>query len=148
MDKSSATYSSQRQRMLQAAEGYFNATLTPVQEQELKQYVANTCDPAFDQVKAVMAFAAVGRQAHMHAKTLPTLWRIASAACIAAIVATAAFAAFGNKGDMVAYAGGQRITNQDQVMQQMLTAMQSIDINNSKSDIVEDQIKDMINYIH
>lgn len=70
---------------------YFDAALSPNEEQRLMAFLAKTEDPDFDEVKAVAGFFAAGRTccAEMPS-TSPERsgrWRIAIAASLATIVA-------------------------------------------------------------
>ena len=48
--------------------------------------------------------------------------------------------------EMVAYVGGTQVTDHEQVMQQMLSAMRSVDINQTDTD-VDQELQMMINTI-
>ena len=73
-------------------------------------------------------------------------WRYGVAACFAILVATVAISLAAGDAEMVAYVGGTQVTDHEQVMQQMLSAMRSVDINQTDTD-VDQELQMMINTI-
>ena len=69
------------------------------------------------------------------------------AASIAAVIVTVAISLGGNGSEAIAYVGGEPVTDQEQVMQQMVSAMQTIDLNHADN-IVNEELKIMFNTIN
>lgn len=136
--------------LLAMAERYFNATLNESEERMLKQALSHTDDPRLNEIKAVMGFCAYGKK-HRSVKRIhrhSALWQCATAACIAALIATASLSIFHqSQSSAIAYIAGEKITDGDEVMQQMLSTMHSVDINHSDA-AVETQLHDIFNTIN
>jgi len=122
-------------QLLKMAERYFDASLSDSEEAALKRAVATTTDPRLNEIKAVMGFSAYGR--HINASSAKRashhniIWRLSAAACITALLATSAIAYLRSGTSSIAYIAGEKTTDDTEVMQQMLSAMQSVDINQS-----------------
>jgi len=72
----------------QLSRNWFEASITPAQERRLKQFLAGTEDPDFNQIKAVMGFFECGKALNRPFKrTVAIRWRAAVAAVAAASIA-------------------------------------------------------------
>ncbi|MGM9811404.1 MAG: hypothetical protein ACI30V_01005 [Muribaculaceae bacterium] len=134
--------------LLEMAQRYFDATLSKSEERDLMLAIAGSTDPRLDELKAVMAFAACGKAKHRQQRRVSRLaWRYGVAASIAAVIAIAAISLGGSGSEAIAYVGGEPVTDQEQVMQQMFSAMQTIDLNHADN-IVDEELKIMFNTIN
>ncbi len=134
--------------LLEMAQRYFDATLSKSEERDLMLAVAGSTDPRLDELKAVMAFAACGNaQRRRQRSGRHVAWRYGVAACFAILVATVAISLAAGDAEMVAYVGGTQVTDHEQVMQQMVSAMQAIDLNHADN-IVDEELKIMFNTIN
>lgn len=134
--------------LLEMAQRYFDATLSKSEERYLMLAVAGSTDPRLDELKAVMAFAACGKAKHRKRGLVSRkAWRYGVAASIAAAIVTVAISLGGNGSEAIAYVGGEPVTDQEQVMQQMVSAMQTIDLNHADN-IVDEELKIMFNTIN
>lgn len=122
-------------QLLEMAERYFNASLSDSEEATLKRAVAASADPRLNEIKAVLGFSAYGRHINVSTKKQVSrhniVWRLSAAACITALLTTSAIAYMRSGSYSIAYIAGEKTTNDTEVMQQMLSAMQSVDINQS-----------------
>ncbi len=136
--------------LLAMAERYFNATLNESEELLLKQGLTNNDDPRLNEIKAVMGFCAYGKK-HRSVKRIHrhgALWQCAAGACIAALIATASLSIFHeSQSSAIAYIAGEKITDGDEVMQQMLSTMHSVDINHNDA-AVENELHEIFNTIN
>lgn len=136
------------EQLLEMAQLYFNASLSKSQELELMRAAACNNDPRLLELKAVLAFAAYGKaQKHKHSRMRKAIWRYSMAACIASVIVTLSVKLVGSSSEAVAYIGGEKVTNNEQVMQQMFSAMQTIDLNHADN-IVDEELKIMFNTIN
>ena len=134
-------------KLLEMAQRYFDASLSKSEEQQLFSAAMCSTDPRLDELKAVMAFAACGNaQRRRQRSGRHVSWRYGVAACFAILVATVAISLAAGDAEMVAYVGGTQVTDHEQVMQQMLSAMRSVDINQTDTD-VNQELQMMINTI-
>ena len=134
--------------LLEMAQRYFDATLSKSEERCLMHAIAGSTDPRLDELKAVMAFAACGKAKHRQQRHVSRMaWRYGVAASIAAVIVTVAITLGGRGSEAIAYVGGEPVTDQEQVMQQMFSAMQTIDLNHADN-IVDEELKIMFNTIN
>lgn len=131
---------------------YFDAKTTEREEAQLREFVATNEDPDFDELRAVMGFAALGRRMERDAKAqqnkrtaiLP-YWRIAGMA--ASILLVVGLFAHRSESlvepDCVAYVNGQIVTNPDQVMELMQHTMQDLTTDFTQADPIESQLREM-----
>ena len=112
------------------AERYFDCTLTDEEERQLKSFVAHSDSPAFDDVRAVMGYAAVARrQAARPSANLRRRW-VGAAAALVLILGMTLLLRWSNP-DCVAYVNGQRITDRQQVVRLMHSTMQQVALDDS-----------------
>lgn len=144
---------------LQLGERYFEALTTEEEEKALKQYIAFQTvadDPRFNELRAVMGFAAACSMEHRNASTLaksksvsykkfrPAVrWSVAAA--ITAIVLSSAWGtvAYKRHNECVAYINGQRTTDTELVMQAMEASMAKMQTDDGPE--MEAQLNDMFN---
>ena len=135
-------------KLIEIAQRYFDASLSKSEEQQLFSAAMCSTDPRLDELKAVMAFAACGKAKHRKRGLVSRMaWRYGVAASIAAVIVTVAISLGGNGSEAIAYIGGEPVTDQEQVMQQMVSAMQTIDLNHADN-IVDEELKIMFNTIN
>ncbi|MDD6025389.1 MAG: hypothetical protein PUD26_02170 [bacterium] len=135
---------------LNAAQRYFDASLSPQEEQELKQFVAATSDERFLSLKAVMGFAATGRKVHAKPHRSPlrrTIVRLSAAACLALTVSAVGLTLYRQANYHISYVGGVQSTDNEQAMMLMHSAMKTVDINSSGV-AVEEQLHDIFNTLN
>lgn len=132
---------------LDACNRYFDASLSPDEELQLKQFVASTSDPRFSEVKAVMGFASLGRKLHAKPRSQRRIAPWLAAACIALLVASAAVAHYRQSNCLISYVGGVKSTDVNQALQLMHDAMHDVDINQSGY-AVDEQLHDIFNTIN
>ena len=76
----------------QLCRNYFDATLTAAQERQLQLFLAQTYEPEFDEIKAVMGYFACGkalrRRANFSTRPAGRWLMVAAAAVAAAVVVT------------------------------------------------------------
>ena len=136
------------EQLLEMAQRYFDATLSKSEERDLMLAVAGSTDPRLDELKAVMALAACGKAKHRQQRHVSRMaWRYGVAASIAAVIVTVAITLGGRGSEAIAYVGGEPVTDQEQVMQQMFSAMQTIDLNHADN-TVDEELKIMFNTIN
>ncbi|MGN0214541.1 MAG: hypothetical protein ACI4AH_07020 [Muribaculaceae bacterium] len=135
-------------QLLEMAQRYFDASLSKSEEHELMRAAACNNDPRLDELKAVMAFAAYGKaHAKQHRRRNNMAWRYGVAACFAAMIVSLSVMLAGRNSEAVAYIGGKKVTDNEQVMQQMLSAMRTVDLNHTDN-AIDDELKMMFNTIN
>lgn len=131
---------------------YFDAETTEREEAQLREFAATTKDPDFDELRAVMGFAAMERRMEHETKAQRTkktaslpYWRIAGmAACLLLVVGLFALSSESlAEPDCVAYVNGQKVTNPDQVMELMQHTMQDLTTDFTQADPMESQLREM-----
>lgn len=139
-------------------ERYFAGTTTDEEERLLLHFAATTRDPAFRHLQAVLGFVCAERRQAKVAQSRrpaaflrPTLkiYRRAAAAIVflalgtTAVLHTISSLPLGTAGDenLVAYVGGQRITDKEQVISLMESTMQTM---GTDTDIADQQLQDML----
>ena len=118
---------------LNAAQRYFDASLSPQEEQELKQFVAAT-----------------GRKVHAKPHRSPlrrTIVRLSAAACLALTVSAVGLTLYRQANYHISYVGGVQSTDNEQAMMLMHSAMKTVDINSSGV-AVEEQLHDIFNTLN
>jgi hypothetical protein len=131
------------------ADKYFEGLTTDEEESLLRRFVTSEegSGEAFDELRAVMGFLAVGRHEHKAATTLRRPARRYWAAAAVALVLLASGATWmgirqTSQNVCVAYIDGQKCTDDDVVMQQMHASMANVQ--HQPSDVtVDDQLSDM-----
>lgn len=105
-------------------DAYFECTATDAQERLLRHALAQCpwTGADIDEARVAMGFVSVGmeleQRARRHRRTVA--WRAAAAAVVAVAIAAGALihVELGSRaGECIAYVNGQKVTNQDQVMQ-------------------------------
>lgn len=101
---------------------YWEAETTPEEEQELAIYAAETDDPAFGEIRAVLGYLSIGRE--KRARKTRTVWMYSTAAVAAGIVAVAAIGLnlgkkrSGSASDQwVRYAYGELSSDKEMIME-------------------------------
>lgn len=133
---------------------FFEGLTTEAEEQALKVFLAlpDADSPEFDEIRAVFAFCAQARAkaapaavpvnaAPRRRRLRPQQW--AAAACVA-LVAASSIVAFNyqKENQCVAYVGGEKITDTEQVVREMHLSIQNIGTPPQEVD-VEAELKDM-----
>lgn len=136
-------------RMLE--ERYFDGTATDEEERLLLQFAATTTDPAFRELQAVLGFVCAERKQHKTARRKRSMGLIRHAAAAVVLLAIGATAVVrtvntvsltdGGSEGMVAYVGGERITDEAQIISLMDSTLQSM---GTGTDIAEQQLQDML----
>lgn len=150
MSKQHSTPKYDIEHWLTAAERYFDASLSPQEEHELKQFVASTSDERFLSLKAVMGFAATGRKVHAKPRRSPlrrTIVRLSAAAGLALAVSAVGLTLYRQANYHISYVGGVQSTDNEQAMMLMHSAMKTVDINSSGV-AVEEQLHDIFNTLN
>lgn len=127
-------------------ERYFDAETTDSEEEQLRHFAAHTDDPDFDELRAVMGFAAMGRklsgvdkrQAHSHRRMAGI-----AASLLLVLGLLAYLTPRQTEYDCVAYVNGHEITNPDRVMELMQQTMLDVQGGHAAEDPVEAQLREM-----
>lgn len=132
-------------------ERYFDGTATDEEERLLMQFAATTRDPAFRPLQAVLGFVCAERQQSKSARRkrrMEPLRHAAAAVVLLAVGTTALTRTFDLTVDsephdetLVAYVGGQRITDKAQIISLMDSTMQAM---GTDTDIADQQLRDML----
>lgn len=153
-----------KQYWLRLSERYFEAETTEEEERELRRFAAQTSDPDFRDLQAVMGFTAIARsskslkgskgskglkvQQQAPLKPLKPLklnsHYMGLAASIIVVLGLSLFFSLSNRQQdtgCVAWVNGEKITDPTEVMALMQNTM--LEMNIEGSDPVEDQLRDM-----
>lgn len=147
-----------KQYWLRLSERYFEAETTEEEERELRRFAAQTSDPDFRDLQAVMGFTAIARsskgskglkvQQQAPLKPLKPLklnsHYMGLAASIIVVLGLSLFFSLSNRQQdtgCVAWVNGEKITDPTEVMALMQNTMHEMNIEGS--DPVEDQLRDM-----
>lgn len=139
-------------------ERYFAGTATDEEERLLLRFAATTRDPAFRQLQAVLGFVCAERRQAQAAPKKPAskflrptpkfYWRAAAAVVLIALGTTTALRTIDSMQrnmtadeSLVAYVGGKRITDKEQVISLMDSTMQAM---GTGTDIADQQLQDML----
>lgn len=136
-----------KQYWLRLSERYFDAETTDEEERELRRFAAQTSDPDFHELQAVMGFTAMGRPRTLTTSRPRTL--ISIAASVIVILGLSLFFSLSNRQQdtgYVAWVNGEKITNPTEVMALMQSTMR--DMNIEGNDPVEEQLRDMFELIN
>ena len=131
-----------KQYWLRLSERYFEAETTDKEERELRRFAAQTSDPDFRDLQAVMGFTAMGRPHNLKTSKPQTL--ISIAASVIVVLGLSLFFGLNNRQQdtgCVAWVNGEKVTDPTAVMALMQNTMH--DMNIEGSDPVEDQLRDM-----
>lgn len=146
---------------LRLSERYFEAETTEEEERELRRFAAQTSDPDFRELQAVLGFTAIARsskgskgskglkvQQQAPLKPLKPLklnsHYMGLAASVIVVLGLSLFFSLSNKQQdtgCVAWVNGEKITDPTEVMALMQNTM--LEMNIEGSDPVEDQLRDM-----
>lgn len=132
-------------------ERYFAGTATDDEERRLLQFAATTSDPAFRPLQAVLGFVCAERrqqQTVRRRRRMSTMRYAAAAVALVAVgvttilrtISIAPLTATSEDG-LVAYVGGQRITDEAQVIALMNS---TLDAMGDDTDLAEQQLRDML----
>ena len=132
-------------------ERYFAGTATDEEERLLLQFAATTSDPAFRPLQAVLGFVCVERRQTKTARRRRRMGALRYAAAAAVLLAvgvttilrtisTAPLTATAEEG-LVAYVGGQRVTDEAQIIALMNSTLETM---GDETDMVELQLQDML----
>lgn len=150
-----------KQYWLRLSERYFEAETTVEEERELRRFAAQTSDPDFRELQAVMGFTAIARsskgskgskglkvQQQAPLKPLKPLklnsHYMGLAASVIVVLGLSLFFSLSNRQQdtgCVAWVNGEKITDPTEVMALMQNTM--LEMNIEGSDPVEDQLRDM-----
>lgn len=143
---------------LRLSERYFEAETTEEEERELRRFAAQTSDPDFRDLQAVMGFTAIARSSK-GSKGLKVLQQaplkplkplklnshyMGLAASVIVVLGLSLFFSLSNRQQdtgCVAWVNGEKITDPTEVMALMQNTMHEMNIEGS--DPVEDQLRDM-----
>ncbi|MGM9802132.1 MAG: hypothetical protein ACI309_07510 [Candidatus Limisoma sp.] len=129
------------------AERYFEAETTDTEETALRRFLATDAATAeFDDLRAVMGFAVVGRRSTDRRHRRRTAIRWAAAAAVVAVIVAMPFAMSNSNEVYVAYVGGEKITDRDEVVNQMHSAMAHVLTDDGDS--FESQMDDIFNTLN
>ena len=143
---------------LELSEKYFDALTTGEEEKALAQFLASdaACDPAFNEIKAVIGYLSTGRSIAKKAKEKKrrTIGKVVQWASIAACIAVIAIIGTsirqhdthvettqGSKEIYYACIDGKEYTNEEFVMEQMLATMNKM--SNTSNYVIEEQMEAM-----
>lgn len=111
-----------KQYYTELANRYFDAETSVAEERELREFLATTADPDFEEVKVVMGFASMASRAYGFApKARPKMlrpWAMAVAAAVVALLVMVPFVK-GNNPDCLMIAEGETTTNSEEVISEM-----------------------------
>lgn len=150
-----------KQYWLRLSERYFEAETTEEEERELRRFAAQTSDPDFRELQAVLGFTAIARsskgskgskglkvQQQAPLKPLKPLklnsHYMGLAASVIVVLGLSLFFSLSNRQQdtgCVAWVNGEKITDPTEVMALMQNTM--LEMNIEGSDPVEDQLRDM-----
>lgn len=147
-----------KQYWLRLSERYFEAETTEEEERELRRFAAQTSDPDFRDLQAVMGFTAIARsskgskglkvQQQAPLKPLKPLklnsHYMGLAASVIVVLGLSLFFSLSNRQQdtgCVAWVNGEKITDPTEVMALMQNTM--LEMNIEGNDPVEDQLRDM-----
>lgn len=132
-------------------ERYFDGTATDEEERLLLRFAATTTDPAFHELQAVLGFVCAERRQSKAArrKRRKAVFRYAAAAVVVLAVGVTAILhsvsteliSTAPEEDMVAYVGGQRITDEAEILSLMNSTLQDM---GTDIDIADQQLQDML----
>lgn len=130
---------------------YFAGTATDEEERLLLQFAATTTDPAFRPLQAVLGFVCAERRQikTIRRRRRMTVMRYAAAAVVlmavgvTALLRTISMAPLtaAPEDGLVAYVGGQRVTDEAQIIALMNSTLETM---GDDTDIVEQQLQDML----
>lgn len=132
-----------KQYWLRLSQRYFEAETTDEEESQLRQFAATTRDADFDELRAVMGLMAVARQKPK--RHVAPLRYIGMAASLLMVLGLSVFFATQqtSEPEYIAYVGGKRITDAQQVMQLMQSSMEEFSTEIDASTTVESQLRGM-----
>ena len=119
---------------------YFDAQTTDEEESALKKFLVSpeAAGREFDEARAVLGFATVGRRL-CHARRRTALRRritgYSAAASVALVIAFSGWAVYSSRNQCVAYINGVKCTDEDVVMAEMQRSMQEMGSTASSADI-------------
>lgn len=132
-------------------ERYFDGTATDDEERLLLRFAAATTDPAFRELQAVLGFVSAERRQSKTARSRrrAVILRYAAAAVvflavgITALLRTVSTVSLSTapEENIVAYVGGQRITDETEVISLMNSTLQAM---GTDTDIADQQLQDML----
>lgn len=132
-----------KQYWLWLSERYFEAETTEEEERELRRFAAQTSDPDFRELQAVMGFTSMGRPQTLKTSNTPR-HLISIAASVIVVLGLSLFFSLNNRQQdtgCVAWVNGEKITDPTEVMALMQNTMHDMNIEGSGP--VEDQLRDM-----
>lgn len=125
---------------LALAERYFDCTASDDEEQRLATFVAASDDPDFNDVRAVMGYAATARRLR-HRRTAGRRRWMAAAAGLLLVGMTTVYRL--NMPNCIAYVHGERVTDQWHVVQLMHSTVKMAANDDTAESAVERQLSDM-----
>lgn len=143
-----------KQYWLRLSERYFEAETSEEEERELRRFAAQTADPDFRELQAVMGFMSMGRTQPLatasphNLKTSKPRNLISIAASIIVVLGLSLFFVLSSRqqdSGCVAWVNGEKISDPTQVMTLMQSTMH--DMYFEGSDPVEEQMRDMFELI-
>lgn len=152
------TMKQDKQYWQRLSERYFEAGTTDSEEEQLRHFAATTDDPDFDELRAVMGFAAMGRKIrNSNTQTMGISapqpgWSIyqshrritgIAASLLLVLGLLAYFMPRQQEPDCVAYVNGREVTNPDQVMALMQQTMLDVQGDHAAEDPIETQLREM-----
>lgn len=137
-----------KQYWLSMAERYFEAETSDEEEQALRQFAAQTDDPDFRDLQAVMGFSAMGRkhaapQRHGHSRSYAFVGAAASFVLLVGLSLFYSLSSQQHDTGCVAWVNGEQITDPTQVMALMQNTVAVIDLGMEHNDPVEEQLREM-----
>lgn len=136
-----------KQYYTELANRYFDADTSVAEERELREFLATTDDPDFEEAKVVMGFMALESKAYGFApKARPMKarpWAMAVAAAVVALLVLAPFVK-GNSHDCMMIAEGETTTNSEEVINEMDREMALL-FNSNEENSVESEMAVVFN---
>lgn len=137
---------------LELIDRYFGAETSEMEENELKRFLvsAQGQDACYDEVRATLSFLQVGKSLHRKPMReprrfgLPTWAKGAAVAACALIAFVAAWQLDTAENRCVAYVYGKKVTDEQQVMDEVKQTLTMI-LNNEDRPDVENQLDQMFN---
>lgn len=137
-----------KQYWMTLTERFFEAQTSEQDEHALRRFAAVTDDPDFDELRAVMGYAAASRPRSAARHRLPLLTPIQVAAAVLLVAGLSLCVARMMQqppSDCIAYVNGERITDEAQVFELMTKTMSSMSTSDDESDLLESQQEMMFN---
>jgi ferric-dicitrate binding protein FerR (iron transport regulator) len=138
---------------LELTRRYFEGETTLEEEAELRRFVVSdaSSDPAFDELRAVISYSARPREAMVRpiapARPARVAWMRVAAVALLLVGCGLGYLHFrssADEGHLQAYVYGEKVTDPDEVMDQMRSVMQDV-CGGSPNAVIQSQMKNVLN---